>query len=1168
MENKKKYEQIIRKLRQIRSRESLYYLNSAVLLVLSIVMLTILSVSFIEAINFGDSQFRLLLASLIFLAFLVPGFIFIYPAVLRWFGIKNHQDETIIARRVGEHYEEISDRLSNSIELMRELDTTISSKELSEASFDIIADEAMDKDFSVIIDRKKPRRRLYAFLIVLLVTTLSMSIFNQSIGAAFVRIVNFNKSYIPPAPFSLRIEQSAKSVIKGTKVRVKVIADGVAPLEVSLKIREANQENFDTYNLSLDSGNTYYYEIPSARNTIYFYASSDWMNSAVESKLCTLKVVDKPIVKQFVGRLNYPGYTGLPGRAFDEQTADVTAVRGSSISLNIASNKDLKNAKIVFLKDNGSEGDSAKPAAKVDSLIYNMKVNGKNASGGFSLSQNGQYYITLESIDGIQNENPIKHNVFVTEDEYPSIAMIEPLGDAQVGEDGLLTTQVAIADDYGFSNLKLYYKLIESKYVEPDQKYSSINVPIAGRDLNAQVLFVWDLKKIGISPEDKFEYYFEVYDNDRVSGPKSARTMTNTVRLPSLEEVLRETEQAQDNIEKDLQKVLKQMESIKKESEELNRDLLKDAGKKQEMNWEQKKKASDIAKRQQELQKKVEEVSQNLQNVTEKLKDNNLISPETLNKYMELQKLMREVKSQEFQKMQDQLRKAMDNLTPQQMQEAMKNFKLDEDKLKKSIERTMKMLKRIQSEQKMDALNRKAQDMINKLDELNSQMKKTNPNDEAKKKELAQKQERLKDDLASMNKDIADLEKNLKEMQNPNTQQMMENAKQDLNSQQTQQEMNESQENMKQGNFNKASKNQMNARNNLQKFQSAMKNMKQSMENQLTKEAIRKMQKATKDMAQLSKKQESIKNRTQNIDPNSMRYKDLATEQIENMAAMNNVVSQMMDLAQKTFAVTPQMAENLSNAMHGMQKSVNHLTERQMNEAGNAQQKAMSEMNQAMSKMQSMVSQMQKSGQCNNPGQGQGQGSGSGMGMSGSGNPNDMLKQLQQLAAQQQAINQAMQQMGQGQGSGNMSPEQQALAKRLSKEQGNAKQSLEELKEKQKQFQGGDRKKSELERIAQEMQEVMNEIKSGKVSPETYKKQDRILSRLLDASRSVNEKDYDKKREATTGQDFLRKSPNDFDMSTQQGKSNNIKEFMRSIQNGYTKDYEIIIKQYFEQIQR
>ncbi len=1160
MEYKSNYELIISKIRSVRSKEAILLLISAILMVFSIVLLVMFLVSLVESFSFGDQKFRFLLALLIFVAILVPSFMFVYPAVLRWLGIKNSPNDIAIARRVGNVYEEINDKLSNSIELINELEVTNTSKELSIASFNNIAEVAKSKDFDVIIDKEKPKKRLILFLIILLLTGLSFTLFNNSLGAALVRVVNFNKSYVPPAPFSLHIEQEKGSVLKGSKVKITVKSTGTAPMEVKLKIREFNQENFDEYNLNIDSGDIYTYEIPAVKNSIYFYASSPWMNSEVKSKQCTLFVVDRPIVKYFDGTLIYPSYTLLPSKKFNEQSADISAIRGSSINLNISSNKELESASIIFSKSLGLL-DSSKSNHKSDSIEYKMKVSGKSASGGFTLTSNGQYYIKLKSKDGLNNENPIKHNVYLISDEYPSISLIEPIGEAQVGEDALLPMQVAISDDYGFSGLKLFYRIIESKYVEPEKNYSSISIPFSQSDLTAQVPYMWDMNKIGISPEDVYEFYFEVYDNDRISGPKSARTNLSTVRLPSLDEVLREADKMHDNIEKELENVLKEMQEVKKESDELNRELLKSMNNKQQMSWDQKKKADEIAKKQDEIQNKVSDIEKNLQEVTDKLNNNNLISQETLQKYMDLQKLLREVKSPELQRYNEQLKKALDNMTPQQMQEAMKNFKFDEEKFKQSIERTMKMLQRIQNEQKIDALNKKAEEMINKLDELNKQMKNSNSSDEKNRKDLSQKQEKLKDNLNSLKKDLNDLEKSLEEMGIDNPKDQMKNAKEQLNSEQTMQEMNKSQQNMQNGDFSEANQNQQQAKSNLQKFMESMQNMKQSMQNNMIQESIRKMQKATNDLNQLSKNQENIKKRTENIDPNSMQFKDITSQQAENLAAMNNVVSQLVELSQKSFAVTPEMAQDLSNAMQNMQKSIQQMTDRNSSNASKSQQQAMSNMNNAMSQMQQMVSQMKKTGSCSNPG-GSGEGQ-SGQGAGGQG----MMQKLQQLAAQQQAINQAMQQMGMGQGGGSMTREQQAKADRLSNQQGNAKKTLEDLENEQKQFSGGKRKPlGDLDKIAQEMQEVINDIKSGNISPETQKKQNRILSRLLDANKSATEKDFEKKRKSNSGQDVFRISPDEFDMSTQEGKSAMMKEFLRSIQSGYNKDYEILIKQYFEQI--
>ena len=107
-----------------------------------------------------------------------------------------------------------------------------------------------------------------------------------------------------------------------------------------------------------------------------------------------------------------------------------------------------------------------------------------------------------------------------------------------------------------------------------------------------------------------------------------------------------------------------------------------------------------------------------------------------------------------------------------------------------------------------------------------------------------------------------------------------------------------------------------------------------------------------------------------------------------------------------------------------------------------------------------------------------------------------------------------------------------------------------------------------LDKIAQEMKEVVADMQSGMITPETRKRQERILSRLLDATRSMNERDYETKRESRSGQDGSRNSPNALDYTSQEGKTRALQELLRSIQQGYTKDYESLIRKYFESVQK
>jgi hypothetical protein len=1130
--------------------------------------IAVLALSILENYAQGDETFRGVLAFGIFASLLAPGLIYVAPAATRYLGGKNQPSIEDIALRIGDAYPELSDKLCNSIELIEEIDRTYASKELAAAAFLDAYKLGENKDFDVIIDKQKTKRTAIYFVSTFAAVVLAFMVFQSSLGASLYRIVNWNKSFLPPAPFSLSIYPTNASILRNEKVQITIKAKGSAPSELKLYMKETSQENYDSYVLKLDSGNLYHYELPSAKASLLFYAGAEWLNSEVKTQICTLRVIDKPIVKYFEGTLTYPGYARLAPKKFDEQGADLSALRGSVVSINLAANKILKSADIVYLKARGASSDTSKKVV-YDTAYIKMKTDSKKAYGSFAVSGSGLYYLHLKDLDGTENDNPIMHHIYALSDEAPSIALLEPYGDAQVGEDAKLILRAAIADDYGFSSLKLHYRLVESKYTSTTEKFSTLNIPISATELTAEVPYLWDLNALGISPEDKYEYYLEVFDNDRFGGPKSAKTRIFTVRLPSLEEALKEADQAQKDVEKDMQKVIKQAEQLKKEAEELNRDLMKDQKPNMQpnnMKWEQKKKAEEIANKQKELQEKVEDIQKNMQNLTDKLQDHNVLSPETLQKYMELQKLMKEINSPELKKMQDKMRQAMDKLSPEQMQEALKNFKMDEEKFRQNIERTMKMLKKLQNEQKIDALTKKAEDLVNKLDDLNKKSENSNPNDQSKRNEIADKQNKLNDDFKDIAKDMDELEKSLKEMGKDAPNDKMKESREQMNEKQTSQEMNEAKQNSQSGNFSQAQKNRSKAKSNMQKFAQSMKNMKNSMQSKDTKEAIRKMQKATQDLSQLSKNQESLKNKTQNLDPNSTKFKETAVNQAENLSAMNSVLSSMFELSQKSFAVTPEMGKNLGEAVQEMQKSVQALSERNSQPAMRAQEKSMAAINKAMGQMQQMIGRMQKTGSCSNPG-----GSGNPQdGQDGQGGGQGMMQKLQQMAAQQQAINQAMQQaMGEGGSQGSMSREQQAKMQKLSGQQAGNQKSLEELNKEQKQLAGGKRKPmGDLEKIAKEMEEVANDMRNGQVTPETQKKQERILSRLLDATRSMTERDFEKQRQSNSGKDMFKNAPKNLDMSTQEGRSAALRDFLQSIKQGYNKDYETLIKQYFESIQK
>lgn len=1156
------YQSILHRLAATKRKELLLWLLRGLLTTAAVSITCATLLSLIEMAAQGDIAFR---TSLFFTWVVVTLGAFVFftgEPIARLTGLRHSDSPDEMAMRVGLHFDDVRDTLSNAMQIFRNMEAAAgASPTLALAAFSSVAESAARKNFDEIIDKKTSKRAIILFLISAVLAAGTFGLVPSAANALY-RIAKYNQSFLPPAPFSLQLEPDEQTKLRGERAVVSVQAKGVPPATVTLYVREEQQDNFDAYTLRADTSGQFRYTIGAVKKSLEIYAESPWISSQVQTERGKITVIDRPAIRSLSGRLVYPAYTRLNARPIDEQSADVSALAGSVVELNVMSNKDLKSVEIavvsgVALPADTSLKTSGKPS---DTIFIPMALSGRQASGKFTVKRSGEYFIRLQDANGQTNADPIHYKIIAMSDGAPTISLLEPTGDVQVSENARLPMTIAIADDYGFSSLKLHYRLAESRYALPAKNFSAINIPLSSSDIALEIPYLWDLTAADISPGDRFEFYVEVTDNDRITGPKSARTGTLSVRLPSLDEVLKEADKTQDKAIKDLEKVAKQAEDIRKEMEEVNRELRKN----QAAEWKDKKKLEDALKKQADLQKKVEEASKQLEETAEKLRENNALSQETMQKYMELQKLLKEVDSKELRQAMEQMQKAMQQMTQEQMQQAMKNFQFNEEQFKKNLERTINLLKRLQAEQKVDALTKRAEELSQKQDELSKQTENANPNNKDQRKELSEKQDALKNDMKDMSQELKDLENLMKEIGKNMPMDELQKAKDELAEQQTSNEMQEAQEEMEKGDMNKSQEKQQSASQKMKNFAKQMKKMKKEMKKNMNREALRQMQKSINDLTELSKRQEDLRQKSQDMDPNSNQFTKNSQEQQQLREQMQNVANQMMQLAQKSFSVTPQMAKEMGDALQKMEQASEQLGQRNPQAAASSQGEAMGSMNRSIMSMQEAMSKMQGDGP---PGGGQGENDGESDNPGGQkpGGSGGFMQRLQQLAGQQQGINQSMNQLG---NQGQLSSQQQAELGRIANEQGRAQKALQELAKEQTDKSGNKKALGDLNKLAEDMKEIVSDLQSGNITPETRRRQERILSRLLDASRSMNERDYENRRESRAGVDAPRKSPGALDLSTQEGKTRALQEILRSIKQGYTKDYEILIRQYFESVQK
>jgi len=356
----------------------------------------------------------------------------------------------------------------------------------------------------------------------------------------------------------------------------------------------------------------------------------------------------------------------------------------------------------------------------------------------------------------------------------------------------------------------------------------------------------------------------------------------------------------------------------------------------------------------------------------------------------------------------------------------------------------------------------------------------------------------------------------------------------------------EASDDIQKGEKQNAKQKQMKLSQNMQRMKQKMKQLQQQMQQQNQMETFAQLMKSLNNILSLSQDEEDAKNANQqNFQSSEMNKRAVDQDEIKNN--LEKVLGQINQLAQKTFAITPEMGKALGNARNKMNNAMEGLQNRNQTQTTAAQTEAMTSLNQAALMIKNMMDQMMQGGQ-------------------GGGGMMSLMQQLQQMSGQQMSLNNMTQMLQQGM-SGQLTPEQQGQLQRLAQQQQLIQKSLEELNREAKESGQSKKIPTNLDETLKQMQEVITDMKSDKLSDEIIQKQERILSRLLDAQRSVNDRDYEKERESKSGINQERTSPGELTLTRQ--KENALKDALNNLyREGYKKDYEELIKRYFEALQK
>ncbi|MBI2620226.1 MAG: hypothetical protein HYW57_09105 [Ignavibacteriales bacterium] len=1067
-----------------------------------------------EAVFRFDSSTRTVLV-LGGIAFSAVAFIWlVLRPLLRLAGVLRPPTDSELARLVGRFLPSVRDRLLNLLQLHEEASRgTLYSPELIDASFEDLSGVIQPLDFRQAVDWTPVRRARLVAGASVLIALVTAALVPLSFTDAVRRLVLFHQDFIPPPRFSFQVSPGNQEVLKGQTVAimVKVIAAEDSPIgdePLWLRWQPEGQTEFEERKLLADSLGFFATALENLKNNTDYFAQ--YQN--VESEHYTLLVRDRPVIRSLQVRLDHPAYSQLPPKIQDEFVGDVTALTGTAVSISGSSSKELSHGLLVF-----HEG---KPVPLV--------VRGTRFSTRFVLKTEGSYHIELRDLEDVTNFEPVSYRLTAVPDAVPSITILRPGRNLDVAGASSLPMLFQIKDDFGFSRMRLGHRLARSRYepVANAPSYLDIDLPSSPSAV-AEIPYLWDLSSLHLAPEDVVDYFAEVFDNDRVGGPKQSRTPLYTLRLPSLEEVFTDLDREHRQTTEQLTKTLQAARDLKDRIESISQDLKKN----KPVDWQRQKQMEETAQKYRELQSKLDDARRQLDAIVEQMQQQKVLSTETLEKYLELQQLFEQLDSAELQKALREMQQALQALNKQQLQQALQQVTFSEERFRESIERTLDLLKRIQIEQKLDELNKRAQELTRLQQELREEGRQTEGNAE-RQEELARRQEDLAQKLDRLEEAAEDVQNRMEEFFTEMPERELQEANRQLREKHLGERMRQASRQLRQSQSAQAQQAQQGVQQDLQQFSDQLGAIQMQMLQQQQQFVVNELRRAISDLLELSKREEALKEQSRKAPSNSPQLRQNAQEQIRVIQDLGNIISALQELSKRSFAVTPAMGRAIGEALARMQNSMTALETRTGAAASQEQAAAMSALNQAAMQVQGALQSLLQSG---------GQGGG-------------LMGQLQSLAGQQLDLNLRTQTL---QDAARLAVEQEALRK-----------SLEQLNNEARAAQEQQRILGDLDVIAKEMQEVVRNLEQNEVNPETIRKQERILSRLLDAARSTRERDFEKKRKSETGTQIVRRSPGELDAAALEGRNRLREDLLKALEQGYSKDYQELIRKYFEELQK
>jgi hypothetical protein len=1109
---------------QLRRRGKLLAIGCGAMWTVIVAAVILLLVPVLEAVFRFSPTGRWIL---VLVSVVVAGAVFLGGVWLPWFSLlflRGVPRDEALAAKVGQRVPSIRDHLLNALQLKRLFQDNREkySQSLANEAVSRVVGDLERVDLRQVESGRRVRgaaKILGGAVVVLVVVYMAAG---GALTASLHRLSHPSEDFPRPLPFELYVLPGNIQALKGDTVAVEIYAQGKIPATVLLYSKADSRREADEVALSAGVDSVFRCALGPVRESMDYWVES----GPVTAGPYRLTVRERPFIRSLQARIIPPEYSGLPVTIGEENVGDVTALKGSRVELKAQTNLELAEAWLELL------------SSDEDTTRQDMEVLGNRLHGTLTVMDDFRYRIRLQDYDGVGDRDPIWYRVTGLSDREPSVRIVQPPGDVEITESMMLPLLVEAEDDFGLSSMALRYH--RSSVVDPEDlgldDYDKQSLRFAvGADGLARADWLWDLEPLDLLPEDEVSFYAEVWDNDQVTGPKLAISEVLVVRFPSLEDLYAETDDFHDDMEMDLMETLEAARELAETMEEITEEWKRNP----EMTWDEEQRMQQVMEQQEELAKTVEDITQRMKEMVESLQENTLFTQETLTKYMELQELFQRVATEELREAMRKLSEALQKQTPEDLLRAMEEFQLTQEEFEKQLDRSLNILKQLELEMKMDELVKRVDDLLKRQESINEQVEQSAEGESSE--DLASQEEDMSSDMESVENGFQQAQ----EMANDamgQTPQDMNDIDQFMEEQQIPGQMSSMAGSMCPMKKQQAGRKGRKISRDLNQLSQMMQQAKQNIVESKREQLLAAMERVTANLLRLSFREEDLLMDSRELDVSSPRFDEIAEWQQDARLGLDRVADSLYAIARETFFIDPRIGAALGEAMQNMDGGIDACNRRDSRRLRQNTRGAMGALNRAAMFLQRSADQMCRS--CSSTG------------------AEEMMQRLSQMSCQQEGLNQNTLSLFQG-NQGQWTMEQQAQMRRLAAEQGQIRKSLEELAE-----EAGEAENllGRLDEVGKQMGEVVNDLQDMNVDERTIRRQEKILTRLLDAQRSVREREYSPKRRSRPGEDIVRASPRMREPHTDAESLR--QDLLKALEGHYVRDYERLIRQYFDALAR